>query len=196
MIEDERGFDSIAKHLASKLTPGTVLLNHLVTKIITSEGNVTVETSNGNFLGSHVIVTVSIGVLKSSKILFEPVLPKWKQDALSRIEMSSYCKVFLAWDTQWWTLVKNAYTVCVDFESDRWLLFKQTSLQHSILQYTCVADEAKRVCKLSKDQIKAEVCAKLSRAFPKVDVPEPVDVLVTGWDDNPLYLGAYSFMPV
>ena len=65
LIEDERGFDSIAKHLASKLTPGTVLLNHLATKIITSEGNVTVETSNGNFSGSHVIVTVSIGVLKS-----------------------------------------------------------------------------------------------------------------------------------
>jgi monoamine oxidase len=64
------------------------------------------------------------------------------------------------------------------------------------LQYTLVADEAKRVSKLSTEQIKAEVCAKLSRVFPSVGVPEPLDILVTGWDDNPLFLGAYSFMPV
>ena len=197
LIEDPRGFDVVARHLANKLSKDTLLLSHLVTKIRTSDGKVTVETSQGNFQALHVIVTVSIGVLKSQKIVFEPPLPKWKQDALSRVEMSSYCKVFIAWDTQWWNLVKNAYTVCVDsVDQERWLVFKQTSLSHPILQYTLVADEAKRVSKLSAEQIKAEVCAKLSKVFPSVGVPEPLDILVTGWDDNPLFLGAYSFMPV
>jgi hypothetical protein len=45
LIEDPRGFDVVARHLANKLSKDTLLLSHLVTKIRTSDGKVTVETS-------------------------------------------------------------------------------------------------------------------------------------------------------
>ena len=61
-------------------------------------------TTKGELCAPHVIVTASVGVLKAGTILFEPPLPKWKVDAFQRVEMTSYCKVFVAWDAQWWTL--------------------------------------------------------------------------------------------
>ena len=40
-----------------------------------------------------------------------------------------------------------------------------------------------------------EIHRKLTRAFKLHDVPEPIDVYVARWDQDPLYRGAYSFLP-
>lgn len=70
-----------------------------MTKIDTSDNKVTVSTKEGKqFTGKHVIVTASVGVLKSGLIEFSPELPKWKTEALSNFEMAEFNKVFVSWD--------------------------------------------------------------------------------------------------
>lgn len=59
---------------------------------------------NGVLLKSHsgrciqckcVLITVPLKVLQKSDIRFVPDLPRWKQDALNRIQMSNAIKVCL-----------------------------------------------------------------------------------------------------
>lgn len=74
-----------------------------VTTIRTGENMVEVVTDQGTFTGKHVIVTASLGVLKSGMITFEPQLPQWKLDAIDAQGWTNYAKVYCAWDKQWWT---------------------------------------------------------------------------------------------
>jgi monoamine oxidase len=57
-----------------------------------------------------------------------PALPDWKRRALNSIKMTSYVKVFVAWESKWW---KNenpkgqTYTLLLDDgeEGKRWRMF-------------------------------------------------------------------------
>jgi spermine oxidase len=50
----------------------------------------------------HVIVTVSLGVLKSLGHLFTPKLPLFKQDAINLIGMGTVAKILLKFPVKWW----------------------------------------------------------------------------------------------
>ena len=76
-------------------------LNSVVTKVVYSSDGVSVhcinsETNNEiTFKGDFVISTVSVGVLKSGDIKFDPPLPPWKKKALGEVDMGHFCKVYL-----------------------------------------------------------------------------------------------------
>ena len=70
--------------MCSKLESNTIRTNCLVTEISTENDSVTVKTQKGNeFKGKHVLITASIGVLKSETLKFVPALPEWKKKAFS-----------------------------------------------------------------------------------------------------------------
>lgn len=79
------GFDKVIKYLASDLT---VLTNHIVKKINYKESKIYVETPRGEFIADRVLVTVPLGVLQNQKIIFDPLLPLQKTEALMRLKMS------------------------------------------------------------------------------------------------------------
>ena len=80
------GYRKLVDILSKPLLPSEILLNQAISKIIVSKDPdslsafVQVKTSTGeSYEGSHVIVTVSLGVLKSGMIAFEPPLPLGKE---------------------------------------------------------------------------------------------------------------------
>lgn len=84
VVGDDRGFDYVARHLLFKLPEDSVQLNKIVRKVKTTEGKVKVLCSDGSeFEGDHLILTASIGVLKSDLIKFKPQLPAWKKEAIN-----------------------------------------------------------------------------------------------------------------
>lgn len=84
VVGDDRGFDFLARHLCFKLPEDSVHLNKIVRKVKTTEGKVKVLCSDGSeFEGDHLILTASIGVLKSDLITFIPQLPAWKKEAIN-----------------------------------------------------------------------------------------------------------------
>jgi monoamine oxidase len=49
-----------------------------------------------------VLVTVSLGVLKSKLITFEPPLPQWKQEAIDRLGFGQLNKVVMQFSSIFW----------------------------------------------------------------------------------------------
>jgi polyamine oxidase len=114
--------------LSSRLNAGSIMLNKIVETIDTHEGIVTVTTQDGTSVkGRSVLVTASIGVLRSGMINFSPQLPEWKIKAIESTIMTSYAKVFVLWERRWWddladnpesTHTRNLYTVLLDDGED------------------------------------------------------------------------------
>ncbi|GMI89426.1 polyamine oxidase 5 [Hibiscus trionum] len=113
-ITISKGYSSIIEHLASVLPPGVIQLGHKVDRIewqpqgvhhhgqqLDDSRPVKVHFVDGSYmLADHIIVTVSLGVLKAgtckdSGMLFSPPLPSYKTDAISRLGYGVVNKLFL-----------------------------------------------------------------------------------------------------
>ncbi|KAF5935211.1 hypothetical protein HYC85_026340 [Camellia sinensis] len=108
-----KGYMSIIEFIASVLPPGSIQLCRKVTKIEWQPENYRVlESETGDFrpvklhfsdgsvmLADHVIVTVSLGVLKAriceGSGFFDPPLPHFKTEAISRLGYGLVNKLFL-----------------------------------------------------------------------------------------------------
>ncbi|XP_013609777.1 PREDICTED: probable polyamine oxidase 5 [Brassica oleracea var. oleracea] len=101
-----KGYLSVIHHLASVLPQGVVELNRRVTKIeweSNEEDPVKLHFSDGSVVfADHVIVTVSLGVLKAGIEsddgeggLFSPPLPEFKSDAIKRLGYGVVNKLFV-----------------------------------------------------------------------------------------------------
>ena len=66
------------------------------------DDGVTVETTNGQHRGSHVIVTAPIGVLQAETIAFDPPLPDDKLTAIERVGAGVVEKVIMTFDEPFW----------------------------------------------------------------------------------------------
>ncbi|KAJ0263061.1 polyamine oxidase 5 [Hirschfeldia incana] len=101
-----KGYISVIHHLASVLPRGVIQLNRRVTKIewqSDQESPVQLHFSDRSVVSAdHVIVTVSLGVLKagiesndSEGGLFSPPLPEFKSDAIKRLGYGVVNKLFV-----------------------------------------------------------------------------------------------------
>jgi len=72
-----------------------VCLNSPVTKVAYSEDGAVIEAGDRHYKASNALVTVSVGVLRAKRIVFEPVLPEWKQDAIDHLQMGNLQKIII-----------------------------------------------------------------------------------------------------
>ncbi|XP_039071620.1 LOW QUALITY PROTEIN: probable polyamine oxidase 5 [Hibiscus syriacus] len=117
-ITISKGYLSVIEHLASVLPPGVIQLGLKVTTIEWQpENHKSKEIQNGYdsssrpvklhfcdgsvMLADHVIITVSLGVLKAGtgqdSGMFNPPLPSFKTEAISRLGYGVVNKLFLQW---------------------------------------------------------------------------------------------------
>merc|ERR1712142_1131678 len=106
-IADKRGFSQIIRNMAEKipLNEGKNLYyNKYVTEIKYNEpGDYPIKvTANDTqtgvakvFKAKWVIVTFSVGVLKSDLVSFVPKLPPWKEEVIYMFKMVRYIKIFI-----------------------------------------------------------------------------------------------------
>src|SRR5687767_7022230 len=82
------------------------LTEHEVKKVVTKQGKVIISgnTSSGSFetIGDSAVITVPLGVLKSSAIEFNPPLPEAKLGCISRLGMGLLNKVCLVFSKLFW----------------------------------------------------------------------------------------------
>ncbi len=102
------GFRLLVELLLDSLSADEVMMNQAVSRIsipqdASAQPAVQVETVDGKiFEGSHVIVTVPLGVLKAGTITFDPPLPTCKQDVIERIGFGSVEKVVMTFKNAFW----------------------------------------------------------------------------------------------
>ncbi len=75
-----------------------VALNTQVTRIDWSGPGVRVETPRGTLSASTVILSVSTGILGAGDILFDPVLPTAKQEAIHHLPLGGHNRIALVFD--------------------------------------------------------------------------------------------------
>ncbi len=109
---DDGGHDYVIaggyQELTSRLAAGLdIRLEEEVETIRYNADGITVETTNGEHRGSHVIVTAPIGVLKAETISFDPPLPDSKLQAIEAVGAGVVEKLIFAFDKPFWRSKTN-----------------------------------------------------------------------------------------
>ena len=73
-----------------------VTLNAAIRSIDHSGSSIKLDTARGIIRANKVILTVSTGVLATQQISFNPPLPAWKKDAITRLPLGSCTRVALS----------------------------------------------------------------------------------------------------
>ena len=171
---------------------------------------IVVHTSNGDFFADHVIVTVSLGVLKavtqpsqtSASAFFTPPLPQDKLEAISAIGFGVLNKVILEFEEP--ILSESVYLSwrAEDIHNDP--LVKQYPWLASFcaiqrVNNSCVycvyfaGLDAQQVASLPEEEVVGVLLKALGEKFLQKTLPPLKRVICTNWDTDPCFLGSYSF---
>jgi monoamine oxidase len=110
------GFRSILSPLAASVT---ARLGSPVRRIEQTDDGVTVSGDGWHESGSHAVVTVPLGVLKSGAIEFEPPLPPERQATVDRTGFGNMEKVVLAFAEPFWRDKDPALQHSIIYPADR-----------------------------------------------------------------------------
>eukprot|EP00899_Mesostigma_viride_P019062 jgi/Mesvir1/27157/Mv20821-RA.1 len=150
-----------------------------------------------------VLVTVSLGCLKSGDIVFDPPLPEWKAQAISRLGFGALNKVIMEFPDAFWQerITSDFFGVVPKEEAARGRCFMFWNIMRTcgkpILMALAVgASAADAMLPDGPNLLVGDALAKLRVIFGADVVPEPVQTRVTNWGGDPYARGAYSFVAV
>jgi monoamine oxidase len=177
-----------------------------------SEGGSTTTTTT-TVQAKTVLVTVSLGVLKSRRIQFIPPLPENKRTIINSMGYGTLNKCILSWksndaivwpvDESWFMLLTESNTSNDDFDDDeegaaaqrrqRWTTFFNPTLltnQPTLVAYVG-GDDATAIESQTRNEIVEDVMTNLRSMFP--DITNPDNVIVTRWGSEEDFYGAYAY---
>lgn len=192
-----QGYNQVTDRLKAGLD---IQLNAEVTRVdyAANQSSVTVTTKNGpQYVGNHVIITVPIGVLKAGTIAFVPPLPSQKQEAIQRMGSGLLNKIFLEFrpQDQFWPSGPGQPDVIGTSSPERgafsvWIDMKEITGKPILMAYTS-GDAARTIEGWDDEQTEGEALVRLRDAFPG-NVPNPINITVTRWNQDPFARGSYS----
>ena len=189
----EGGYRRLIERLASGLDVqiGTIV------EAIRYDGvgdGVEVVTNKGAFQGSHVVVTVPLGVLKAQKIAFDPPLPAWKTSAIEAIGMGVVEKVVLKFEKAFWRSSpqrpRSLFYVSDKTGDFPAFIDATNSAETPILIAFISGDQARQLNHDVASSIE-QATEILQTVFPDA-YQAPTAVHVTNWAQDPFSLGSYS----
>lgn len=199
------GYRKIVESLEADIPQEMIHFNKEVCNIDWSNSEVSVYcTDDTVYIGDHVIITVSLGVLKSTQ-LFSPPLPLRKQEAINKLGFGLVVKLGMKFDQ---SLIEDCYRK-ISFvwrEEERHLL--KSSYPWALHMY-CIDrvgssnwwmgwftnQEAIQVQELPEDVL-IEGMTKVLGLFLKRPVAPPTSLLTVSWGLEKFFKGSYSFNAV
>ncbi|MBI2898681.1 MAG: FAD-dependent oxidoreductase [Planctomycetes bacterium] len=185
------GYAQIAEKLAQGLD---IRLQRPVQSIAHGPGGVTAQTPTEAFACDRVIVTLPLGVLKAGGVIFTPALPSWKQSAIQGLKMGILNKVVLRYPAPFWSndfetfgYVSQTTGEYPDFLN---LNFHSSGAAIPVLVAFVGGKFAEE---LGTDP--GPVKEILEKGFGP-GVPEPEEVEIVRWQDDPYARGSYSYVPI
>lgn len=192
---DEVVFPDGYDHLPAGLSVGLdIRLRHVVTRVEWGSDGVTVIGDHGTLGASQAVITVPVGVLKSSAFVIDPPLPEPVAGALSRLSMNAFEKVFLRFPTRFWD--DGVYAIRQQGPESRswhtWYDLTKLHDQPTLLTFAA-GPAAIQTRDWSAQDIVESVLAQLRRLYG-ARVEAPTHVHITGWQDDPFAHGSYAYM--
>lgn len=202
-VTDPRGYVHIVDCLAGMfLEPGDsrLQLNTTVEEIKWSENGVNVVIDNGDvYNADYALLTFSIGVLQSGLVTFTPQLPEWKLEAIFKLSMVIYTKIFIKFPSKFWddeeyilyaSQRRGYYTMMQNLEADS-RLPKGTN----ILLITVTEEESVRLAYQSNEKTLEEIMEVLRGMYGK-NIPEPIDIYYPRWGLDRYFFGSWANLPI
>ena len=167
-----------------------------VTEIAADGRGVRVRTDDGaSFDGSHVLVTVPLGVLKAADLRFDPPLPLERLSAIERVGFGRFEKIVLRFERPFWSEAGVGHLLVVphdgSFEPPVLVALDRFGGGPLIVAFGfgssagCIADRP-------ESDVVAHVCDLLERAIGG-PIAQPVEVVRTSWGSDPFTRGAYTY---
>lgn len=208
LVADERGYDHLLYKMAEGFlftSEGRILddrlkLNKVVRELQHSRNGVTVITEDGCvYEANYVILSVSIGVLQSDLLAFNPPLPRWKLEAIEKCDVMVYTKIFLKFPYRFWPCGPEKEFFMYAHEQRGYYTFWQHMDNaypgSNILVVTLTNGESKRVEAQTNEETLREAMAVLRDMFGP-NIPDAIDILVPCWWNNRFQRGSYSNFPI
>lgn len=174
--------------------PLDIRLSEPVTNISWDADGVTVTSENGTYNGSHVLVTVPLGVLKAGGIDFAGGLPQDKLDVIEEIGFGKVEKVVLTYDEVWWNGGEGGGAVFIDAESEGVFPFWiDLTAQAGAPTLCCIygGDFVGTVKNWTDEEILSGARAVVNTVLGQD--PEPNATALTRWATDPFFRGSYGF---
>eukprot|EP00644_Phytophthora_capsici_P013914 jgi/Phyca11/571114/estExt2_Genewise1.C_PHYCAscaffold_400305 len=198
------GTASLIDHLSEPLK-GLVRTNTCVVSINYEDTDqVAIECADGRQLtADHVVVTCSLGFLKSGKLRFQPQLPRSKTEVISRSQMGQCMKVLVQFPESFWPESGSFITQLSDSTgSDQRRIYFPVIFSYlstkgvPILEGDLIGKKAEEISRtFSDEEIVHALFLQLQDTFGQ-EIPEPVGHLITRWDQDEWARGAYSSVAV
>ena len=188
--------------------------NKVVTEIkygsASRQGKATITCEDGEtFEADNVVLTVPLGVLKQQSISFEPGLPGWKQEAVSRLGFGLLNKIVLVFDQPFWDATRDMFGLLRapkagnginqdDYRTTRgqfylfWNCVQTCGLP--VLIALLAGDAAHEAEQTSDSELVSECVRQLQNVFGETNVPTPLETIVTRWGSDRFAKGTYSFV--
>ncbi|WYZ34947.1 hypothetical protein EsH8_I_001223 [Colletotrichum jinshuiense] len=204
------GYQSVPRGLMHCPTSLDVRPKSAVKKITyeaQENGRATVQCEDGTAIDAdYVVSTIPLGVLKQGNVEFEPPLPEWKTDAITRIGYGVLNKLALVYDQPFWDTERHIFGVLRDapnrhslnqndYSSQRGRLFQWFNVTQTTglpcLVALMAGDAGFDTEHNSNDNLVAEATEILRSVFGPA-VPYPVESVVTRWASDKFARGSYS----
>jgi monoamine oxidase len=147
-----------------------------------------------SYRGSHVLVTVPLGVLKSGAIRFDPPLPASKRASIARVGFGRIEKIAMRFDEPFWADALHTHIVHISdpipFRLPLWVDVDRISGHPALVAFSAGSD-AKRIHALGARATLELALARL-RDILGHDVPRPRAWRVTNWQGSPYTRGGYT----
>lgn len=185
------GYSAYAEALAQGLD---IVLNTPVSAVTWGADGVLLEAGGDTFEGTHVVVTVPVGVLRAGRIAFEPPLGAAKEEALAALDMGNLEKVVLVWDEAWWE--GNLEYVDPDAGGAFPEFYDVSTLAGAPALMGLYGGRFAREVQASwtDEEIVQGALDALEEAMGRA-LPAPSASTVTHWTTDPFAGGSYVFLP-
>ncbi|KAK0670370.1 putative lysine-specific histone demethylase [Cercophora samala] len=205
------GYQSVPRGLAMLPTPLNLKQKSPVQKITyspDSTGRATVECEDGvRVEADYVVNTIPLGVLKHGNVQFDPPLPSWKADAISRLGFGVLNKVILVYKEAFWNENRDIFGVLrmpssrhsleqKDYSSQRGRFFQWFNISEPsglpVLLALMAGDAGYDTEQSCNDDLVAEATEVLRSIYGSKVPKQPVEAVVTRWASDKFARGSYS----
>ena len=184
-------YGALVERLAQGLR-GCIHRDAVVTRIEGSVrgGRVRAVTRGGRrFEAARAVITLPLGVLKTSAVEFVPRLSRAKREAIRQIGMGDVVKVVVRCRPFWGEL----RFIASDRDVPVWWPLPARRGADSVIVGWVGGPPAAALADRSADEIKVIALHSLRRLFPRAPAISPADVVVANWVREPFTRGAYTY---
>jgi polyamine oxidase len=185
--------------LAEAMAAGVDLrLGVAVAEVAQSASGVRVRSTDGTSEeGSHVVVTVPLGVLKRGAPRFDPVLPPDRRAAIGRLGFGRYEKVALRFDEPFWRAAGVPHVLIFPRAAEDpaiWVLGLDAFGAGPVLVFQVFHSLTRHVLDATPADAARWALGMLAEVI-SAPCPAPTAIAVTSWADDPYSGGAYTHIP-